>query len=351
MIRPSLVCLLALAACGKGGGDDESDSVAPPAVIGAKTAVAATGAFDETVDATGEVAARPGSVAEMGAPGPTRVGRVLVALGQRVRPGQVLVTFDQTTFAAEARTAQAALANAQHAYERARRLADAGILPRKEAEQAAADLAAARGTAQVAQHTQALATLRAPIAGVVTRMDAVLSASVDAGTPLIEIADPSALDVQFTLSPAEAGRIHVGAAVALVEGQTAGGAALGSGVVADIGAAVDSVSHAVPVRVRVTAPVRTLRIGETVVGRITAATHPDAVTVPVAALVPDGEGFKVFVVDAHGMAHARAVTVGSRTAAVAEIKDGVTAGERVVTEGAYGVEDSARIQAPAAAAR
>lgn len=347
MTRAPLLGLLLLGACGKGGGD-EGDAAAP-AVASARTAIAVQGEFQETVNATGEVAARPGSVAELGAPGPTRVARVMVALGQRVRAGQPLVTFDQTTFAAEARTAQAALANAEHAYERARRLSDAGIVPRKEAEQAAADLAAARGTAQVARHIQALATLRSPIAGVVTRMDAVLSASVDAGTPLVEVADPARLDVQFTLSPAEAARIHVGAPVELVESQTAGGAALGEGAVADIGAAVDSVSHAVPVRVRVTTPARPLRIGETIMGRITAATRPDAVTVPVEALVPEGEGFTVFVVDSAGIAHARPVTVGGRTDKVAEIREGVTAGERVVTEGAYGVQDSARVQAAATA--
>jgi multidrug efflux system membrane fusion protein len=75
------------------------------------------------------------------------------------------------------------------------------------------------------------------------------------------------------------------------------------------------------------------------------------VTVPVAALVPDSEGFQVFVVDTKGIAHARPVTVGGRTATVAEIRQGLTAGETVVTEGAYGVQDSARIQPPAAAAR
>jgi hypothetical protein len=47
------------------------------------------------------------------------------------------------------------------------------------------------------------------------------------------------------------------------------------------------------------------------------------------------------------MAHTRPVTVGGRTDKVAEIREGVSAGERVVTEGAYGVQDSARVEAPA----
>ena len=73
------------------------------------------------------------------------------------------------------------------------------------------------------------------------------------------------------------------------------------------------------------------------------AVHPRAVTVPVAALVPAGEGFQVFVVDSAGIAHARPVTVGARNESLAEIVAGVAAGETVVTAGAYGVEDGAKI--------
>ncbi len=347
----ALALLLLLPACHKGGDDEAAADGGVPAVVGARTAVAASGTFVQTVDAIGEVAPRPGSVAELGAPAATRVTHVYVARGDRVRPGQPLVAFDQTTFAAEAQTARAALTNAQHAYERSQRLTEAGILPRKEAEQAAADLASARGTAAVAAHAQALATLRAPIGGVVTRMDAVLSASADAGKPLVEIADPAALDVTLTLSPTQAGQVKPGAAVTLSGGQNAAGEALGSGIVADVAAAVDSASHGVPVRVRVTAPARTLRIGETVFGRIAVASHADAVTVPPEALVPEGEGYKVFVVDAGGIAHGTPVEVGGRTQSAVEITKGVAAGQTVVTYGAYGMQDSARVVAPAAAGR
>jgi len=65
--------------------------------------------------------------------------------------------------------------------------------------------------------------------------------------------------------------------------------------------------------------------------------------VPLEALVPDGEDFKVFVVDNAGTAHERKVSVGGRTDKIAEITQGLTAGERVVTYGAYGVSDSAKV--------
>src|SRR6266850_2448594 len=94
---------------------------------------------------------------------------------------------------------------------------------------------------------------------------------------------------------------------------------------------------------RPTRPTRTLRIGESVFGRIVTGVNPKAVTVPVEALVPEGDGFRVFVVDSAGVAHARAVTVGGRSETLAEILTGVIAGETVITTGAYGVEDGVKI--------
>jgi multidrug efflux pump subunit AcrA (membrane-fusion protein) len=67
------------------------------------------------------------------------------------------------------------------------------------------------------------------------------------------------------------------------------------------------------------------------------------VSVPLAALVPDGDGIKVFVVDSAHRAYARPVTVGARADQRAEITSGLSGGETVVTVGAYGVDDSARV--------
>jgi len=65
--------------------------------------------------------------------------------------------------------------------------------------------------------------------------------------------------------------------------------------------------------------------------------------VPIEALVPAGDGYQVFVVDTAGIAHARPVTVGGRSEALAEIVTGLAACETVVTSGAYGVADGAKI--------
>jgi hypothetical protein len=55
----------------------------------------------------------------------------------------------------------------------------------------------------------------------------------------------------------------------------------------------------------------------------------------------------VFVVDAAGIAHARAVKVGGRTEPKVEITEGLKGGVLVVAQGAYGLEDSAKVARPA----
>ena len=333
-----------LAACAPSGGDAESEQRADvQAVVGARTAVALVQPFVLSTSALGTVAPRPGSFASLGAPGPTRVARIFVVAGQPVREGAPLIEFDRGPFDAAARSAEAAVTVAQNAHDRAVRLAGEGIVPRKEVDQAAADLAQAQSALLTAQRAQAMATLHSPVGGVVTRMAAVMGANVDVSQPLVEVADLAALDVVLDLTPGDAGRVRSGQRVTFWAGAGAGGDSLGTGTVAEVGAAVDSATRAVHVRVRVARAGRPLKIGETIFGRIAASVVPRAVTVPLEALVPQGESFRVFVVDRSGVAHARDVTVGGRSESAAEITSGLAGGETVVTYGAYGVSDSAKI--------
>jgi cobalt-zinc-cadmium efflux system membrane fusion protein len=323
------------------GGDDDEASVPP--VVGAHTAVVARQAFRESLTAIGVVAPRPGHYAELAPAAAARVARIFVVPGDHVHAGDSLVEFERAPFDAAAASADAALTMAQHAYDRAQRLAAAGIAARKDVDQAAADLASARSTDVAAQRAQQLATLRAPFSGVVTRLSAVLGATADPGQPVASIADPNALDLVFSLSATEAARVRPGATVTITSGQGVRGDALGEAVVSTVGAALDTATRTVAIRARLTHPARVLRIGETIFGRIDVGVRRDAATVPVQALVPDGDGLKVFVVGADGIAHARAVVVGGRTETTAEIVDGVHPGETVVTDGAYGVEDRAKV--------
>lgn len=331
--------LLFAGACSRGGG--EADAV--QAVVNVRTVTVAMQPFVETVGAIGTVTGRAGHVASLTSPAPARIVRVLVSVGQHVGAGTPLVELDQTPFVAASRTAEAALVAAEKAYERTRRLVTEGISPRKDLDQAAADLEKARGDAANARQQQAYAVIRAPIGGIVTRVGATLGATADPTLVLVEIADPSALDIMFNVTPRQAGEVRRGAKVTLSAGQSSAGEELGVGTVVDIGGIVDTLSRGVTLRAQAPTTRRPLRIGETVFGEIVATVLANAIVIPVEALVPEGEEYKVFVVDAAGTARARVVEVGGKTDKLAQIIKGLAVGERIVTYGAYGIADSAKV--------
>jgi RND family efflux transporter MFP subunit len=339
MIRVLACIVLVAAACRQSSGE-AADSTA---AVQVKTAVATIQPFEEKIGSIGTVMVHSGHLASLSAPAPARITTVYVSVGQKVSVGTPLIAFEQTPFIAAAQSAEAALVAAERAYDRARRLADAGIVPRKDAELAATSLAQARAAALVARRMAQLAVIRAPISGVVTQLNASIGASADVNQPLVEVANLAFLDIVFNVAPADAVHIAPGAAVTLSAGETATGEAIGVGHIVSVGATVDSSTRSVEVRAQAPPSARALRIGETIFGQISLGVKPRAIVVPVAALVPEGDGFQVFVVNAANIALARKVTVGRRTDAVAEITSGLAGGERVVTEGAYGITDSVKV--------
>lgn len=336
------LCVLPLqVACG--GGEESGEEEPVPAVVTVDTATARVGTFAVRVESLGEVVARPGHVAELAAPGESRVSAIFVVPGERVRAGDSLVALDRSVWTADVRRAEAAAEAARQALERARSLVQQGILARKDEEQAAADAASAEAELAAARRMERLAVLRSPIAGVVADMNAVLEANVDLGATLVRVVDPDALEGLFRLAPEDAARVEPGADVEVSSTSNAG-EVLAHGTVRAVSPALDPATRTVDVRVRFGAPARILRLGEALTGRIAVATHEGAVVVPVAALVPSSDGEQVFVVDESGTAHARPVKVGGRTASDAEIVEGLEGGEVIVTTGAYGVTDGATVR-------
>lgn len=339
---------LTLAACGAEKGDEGEGVVTARVVTGAKTALVVAQPFAETIEATAVVSGRPDHMATLSAPSAARVAAVHAVTGQRVAAGAALVELDQVSFRAAVNAADAALAAAEKQQARLIRLGEAGVAARRDVELGAAELAAARATAENAHRQAELSVLRSPIAGVVTQVSAVLGATADPAQALVQVADGSALDLVITVPPSQGASLRAGARVDIL-GEGRGAPLLGDAAVSTVGGVVDSATRAVIVRAAVRRTTRPLQIGGTVAVRIATETRPKALVVPLEALVPDGEEFKVFVIDVSGMAHARTVEVGGRSETLAEITKGLAAGERIVTYGAYGMDDSVRV-APAGTA-
>jgi multidrug efflux system membrane fusion protein len=88
-----------------------------------------------------------------------------------------------------------------------------------------------------------------------------------------------------------------------------------------------------------------LKLGSTVMVKIEAGDVPNAVIVPVAALLASDEGGeKVMIAKADGTAQERKVETGVRNGDEVQITSGLKPGENVIVKGALGLDDKAKIE-------
>lgn len=231
------------------------------------------------------------------------------------------------------------------------REAAAQALKASQAEQAAADHAlgearAALGRAEPSgAATQGLWSLKSPVNGRVLKLHKDSSEPVQAGQALLEIGDTGAMEAVIDVLSGDAPRIAAGAAVQLSTGRNqpplAGQVARIDPVAFTKTSALGIEEQRVNVTVALQAPPEALqKLGDgfRVDARITVLAQDGALLVPSAALVRQGEGWQVFVVEA-GKARARAVSFSDRNADSAWVKDGVKAGETVILYPGSGMQD------------
>ena len=176
----------------------------------------------ERIDATGQLLAQ--AEATVAAQVPGQITSVLVEEGDAVLRGQILLEIDPQLRLLEARDAGARLAEAraqvlesQRDVDRMRNLnrRDAASQARLDDTETALVLAHSRETAAearlgLAERALADATVRAPLAGRVARRHANAGEFLGVGMPLFEIVSLDPIEVEFSLSEVDSGRVRLG---------------------------------------------------------------------------------------------------------------------------------------------
>jgi HlyD family secretion protein len=178
--------------------------------------------------------------------------------------------------------------------------------------------------------------VKAPVSGRVLKVLQQSEASVVAGTGLVELGDPSKLEVVVDILTEDAIEVRPGAAVQLLNW---GGAKALSGQVRWVEpAAFTKVSalgveeQRVNVVIDLTAPAaqwQTLGDGYKVDVRVLVQVVENAIMVPVSALFPIGSRSGIFVVE-DGHAKQKEVTVQARNGASAWVPEGLAVGAQVI---------------------
>jgi membrane fusion protein, multidrug efflux system len=257
-----------------------------------------------------------------------QVVSVEVAVGARVRQGQVVVRQAGETSEARVRQAQVAVQQAQRTVDRLRPLHEAGALSDQDFDQALTQLELARADLSAARDILALTS---PLSGTVTEAVARPGMIPSAGDPLVRVADLSELVVRMQVSARDAAAIQEGQSARIADGGA-------TGEVRRIALQADPVSRMVEVEVAFP-PGAGLIPGTLATVEIQIATREDAVQVPQAA-VSDGA---VWVIR-DDVASRRVVEVGLEGADRVEVIAGLQPGERVVVGGGSLLSEGAPVR-------
>jgi multidrug resistance efflux pump len=382
---------LALAGCTGEHAADPPREPSPP-IAGLRTEAVTVVIVDQAIGAVGTVKSKTQTLVASKVQGYVR--DVRARQGDRVEPGDVLVTIDERESTTRADRERAALAEAEMGLQEVRRMleeADAALrsaeADRVYAEQTATryrqmwerglistqeyDGTASRQKATAAGVDQArarIASLRSREAQMRHRIDqaqaelqtaeiAVGDTRITAqatgvvvdrrvepgdlavpGQPLLVLDDPRAYRFEAEVGESAVGRVRVGQRVPVILD------ALGrtfEGRVAEIIPAADPTSRTVTVKLDLPAH-SDVRSG--LFGRAQFSGEArQALSVPLSAVVERGQLTSVYVVDAQGIARLRLITTGERRAERVEALSGLDAGERIVVDGTDRVRDGAKV--------
>ena len=356
--------LLFVAACSRAPAHDESSA---PSVNGdrivfpadspkraAITAVAAEPRGPEVHRLSGRVVWDEEATVRVYSPVAGRVAAVPVTLGERVEKDAALVRIDSPDFGqaqADLRKANADALLAARTLARTKDLFEHGAVARKdldaaEAAQAGTESEQQRATARLKLYGAAdgevngLFTLRSPVGGTLVdknvnpgqevRPDQQLANAPQLFAPLFVVSDPTRLRVLIDAPERELAVLRTGVPIA-VRSMAIPDRAF-AGQIDGVSDSLDPTTHMVTVRGRVENPERRLKAEMFVTVEFT-VDGPPGVDVPIKAVFMKNERHFVYIEEPAGTYARHEVELGPEHGGKILVRSGVSAGQRVVTEG------------------
>lgn len=313
--------------------------------VAVKTAVVKQQAMGEVLLNYGVLEPDPDQVLSLSFPHAGLINRIWVRLGQRVKNGEKLL---EIVTSPEARMqylqATSALKFAQRELDRKHQLLKEQLATHTEVDtakknlhdaQVALDALRKRGMEQTQE------VLRAPMDGIVTRLDTAQGQRVQADTVALLIASEQRLIARLGVEPEDLGLLQPGIPVTITS--VFAPAVNIDTSIRDVHAMINPATHLVDVLVPIPAQkVAKLVLGSRVIGHIHLPTH-DALVVPRSAVLGTAPDSYVFKVDA-GKALRVPVKIGVEAKGLIDVTGALQAGDAVVISGNYELNDGMAVR-------
>jgi RND family efflux transporter MFP subunit len=344
MTRPTRYLLAALAlALAAGSWPGWAQDAAPSALV--STVPVAERTIGETLTAFGVLDPDPDQVLSLSLPRAGLINRVWARLGQRVRRGDRLL---EVVTAPDARMqylqAQSAVDYAQRELDRQRRLLDEQLATRAQVDAAGRNLQDAGAALEALKRRgqgRDSEILRAPMDGIVTRLDVSQGQRIQADSTAMLIAAEQRLVARLGIEPEDLDRVQPGTAVTL-SSVFAPGITIATHI-RDVHAMIDPATHLVEMLAPIpSAQGAELTLGSHLVGRLELASHKALVVPRSAVLATDGRAY-VYIVQT-GKARRVPVTQGGEDGDLVAVTGALQAGDAVVVSGNYELRDGMAVR-------
>jgi RND family efflux transporter MFP subunit len=329
--------LLLTAGCADPGQKSQKKEKPRPKV---KTALVEVRSLTDRLDLTGSI--EPTHVARMASPVDGPVIACRVREGDPVRPGQLLARLGGAKGDdAVAASARAALDREELELGRIEKLVETGALAGEALDNARVKVSDAQ--AKLARAVERLGDYRvsAPWAGLVSKVHVAVGDFVAARSTLVELFDPASLVLRFAVPEESAAGVRSGASITLTLDAYPGRTF--TAAVTRIFPDIDRRTHTRTVEGSIEGDTA-LAPGMFARLQLTLNRAPEALTVPIEAVVRREGHPVVFVIGSEGTAEERPVELGLEVDGKVQLLAGVEEGEPVAVAGNNRLRDGAKVR-------
>lgn len=284
--------------------------------------------LDSTVDAVGTILADASAMLRAEVPG--QVVERHFEDGQPVSKDDPLFSIEATVLEAEANEARANVDQSESAYKRAQELVSDQLVSATDFDTARANYNVSIARLHSAESRLSKTVIRAPFSGFAGLRRINVGDYATVGQELVNVVRLDPLRVDFSVPETLLSRIQPGQKISVTVGAFRD--EVFEGVVAAIDPQIDVTGHSMAIRARLPNTDLRLRPGLFAQVAVSLAVNPNALMVPEQAVWPIGQDKTLFIVK-DGVVEQRTVILGTRKPGLAEVVDGLSAGEEIVVAG------------------